>query len=168
MPYFCISNARMTFSIDAHRGSLAPHSSTPQTTNKPLRKLRHSLKAVEKQDSAPRDGLVAQEMKRRSILLAAPLLFLPVTGCSSGGFYDTGITENCRKLYQPAAAAEERFKNKMASGDKSIPNDQQSRLARFEKGDELLSQQEENRIAQEAEKLERTRKKVEEMWQSLE
>lgn len=116
-------------------------------------------------------------------------------------FLSAGITENCRKLYQPAAAAEERhvaffffffffefvflstdvlysrrffllimsrFKNKMASGDKSIPNDQQSRLARFEKGDELLSQQEENRIAQEAEKLERTRKKVEEMWQSLE
>jgi hypothetical protein len=30
-------------------------------------------------------------MGRRSILLAAPLLFLPVTGCSSGGFYDTGM-----------------------------------------------------------------------------
>jgi hypothetical protein len=51
----------------------------------------------------------------------------------------------------------------MASGDKSIPNDQQSRRARFEKGD-----QKENREAMAAEKLERTRKKVEEMWQSLE
>jgi len=56
----------------------------------------------------------------------------------------------------------------MASGDSSIPNDQQSRLTRFEKGDELLAEQKTKREALEAEKLERTRKKSEEMWQSLE
>jgi hypothetical protein len=52
--------------------------------------------------------------------------------------------------------------------NKPIQNDQQARLDRFEKGDELLAKQAENREALEAEKIERTRKKVDEMWQSLE
>ena len=53
-------------------------------------------------------------------------------------------------------------------GNKPIQNDQQARLDRFEKGDELLAKQAENREALKAEKIERTRKKVDEMWQSLE
>ena len=50
----------------------------------------------------------------------------------------------------------------------STPNDHQLRLERFEKGDELLVKQDDERAALEAEKRERTRKKVEDMWQSLE
>jgi hypothetical protein len=60
-----------------------------------------------------------------------------------------------------------RFKQKMAS-QKPTPENQQARIDRFEKGDQLLAQQEAEREALKAEKLERTRKKVEEMWQSLE
>ena len=47
---------------------------------------------------------------RRLVIVAPPLfLWLPWRGCTEGGFYDTGVTENCQKIYQPAAAAEERY-----------------------------------------------------------
>jgi len=82
----------MFFSKNAYRyrGSLAPHGSSPQTRNQSPRKLQRIRKSVSKQDFTPKEIFSAQDMGRRSILLAAPLLFLPVTGCSSGGFYDTG------------------------------------------------------------------------------
>lgn len=51
-------------------------------------------------------------LKRRRLLsLALPISFgfLPWRGCSEGGFYDTRLVgENCQKVYQPAAGAEER------------------------------------------------------------
>jgi hypothetical protein len=85
-----IFNTKINFSKNAHSGSFAPPHSTPLTPNKTSRTLRYSENNAIKQESTFKNELIAPEMGRRSVLLMAPLLFLPVTGCSSGGFYDTG------------------------------------------------------------------------------
>jgi hypothetical protein len=85
-----ILNAKNNFSKNARSGGLLPHRSTPHTATKTSRKLQYSVTKADKLVPTPDAGVPAQEIKRRSVLFAAPLLFLPVTGCTSGGFYDTG------------------------------------------------------------------------------
>jgi hypothetical protein len=97
MPFYCMSNAKsakLFFAKNAYSGGLPPRCSTSQTSNQTPRKLGNSKTPPKTLKSTSKDGFVAQEMKRRSVLLAAPLLFLPVTGCSEDGFYDTGKKEN--------------------------------------------------------------------------
>ena len=90
MPLLCNINAKNIFSKNAPNASLFPHRATFKPSKQFHRTLPRSHNKSHQLESLPKDGFIVQEMKRRSVLLGAPLLFLPVRGCTSGGFYGTG------------------------------------------------------------------------------
>ncbi|KAL4437955.1 hypothetical protein ABPG77_004176 [Micractinium sp. CCAP 211/92] len=131
---------------------------------------------------------------RRRLLSWYPgLLWVAWRGCDQGGFYSTGVSgthgEGCQSIYQPAAAAEQRFAEKQrqaaaAPAVSAVPAeaDAESRLAsaaaapsrpaaetpQEERATLRKEQAAYERAVMEAERAERTRAFADSMWQSLE
>ncbi|KAI3438670.1 hypothetical protein D9Q98_001091 [Chlorella vulgaris] len=126
----------------------------------------------------PGDGAPPSFFRRR-LASAVPLLFLPWRGCDQGGNYSTGVKGPCQPIYQPAAAAEERYIKQQqqqqqrhaeaataTSTEAGPPSPAPSN--REDRSTLMKEQAAYERVAMEAEQQRRTQQLVDSMWQGLE